>query len=451
MTTTTGELIIEPAGGTTCAAGTALSVSNTPNTPSADGGSSLAEDVKLRRAVEALRSGVPSRDAVAITGSGQSAIEDRFAGLMERTAAGTPGGLLIGGGFGSGKSHLLEHLSVLALEQGCTVSRVVISKETPLHDPAKVLAAALSSAVTKGRPRPALEEAAAALDLDGREYLELLRWASSADSGLNERFAVTLDLFARLRHRDATYANTLVRFWSGDPVPMPELRRRVRDLGLPRPVLSPVKAKELAVQRLRFAARLLAAAGSRGWVILFDEVELIGRYSLLQRARSYAEIARWTKGQHGGQGTPLAAVLAMTDDFEAAVITGRRDRDVVPEKLHAKGTAEAAELAVLAQRGMQVIDREMHLLAPPDDTELDQVYTRLKQLHGEVFGWEPPDVVGLERLGANRMRQYVRAWINEWDLLRLDPRHRPDTRLTEIVSNYTEDPDLERANSSPED
>jgi len=432
-TTATADLSVGPATGERTAAGP-------------DRG-----QVAVRRAVEALRAGVPSKDAVAITGSGQSAIEDSFTGLVGRAAAGDPGGLLIGGGFGSGKSHLLEHLGVLSLEQGFTVSRVVISKETPLHDPAKVLAAAVASAVMPGRPRPALVEAAAALDVDGRDHLDLLRWTSSPDAGLNERFALTLDLFARLRHRDAAYANMLVRFWSGDPVAVPELRRRARDLGLPRPVLTPVRTRDLAVQRLRFAARLFSAAGSRGWVVLFDEVELIGRYSLLQRARSYAEITRWTGGEHAGPGTALAAVLAMTDDFEAAVITGRRDREVVPEKLHARGTAEATELAVLAQQGMRVIDREMHLLTPPDDAELDQVYMRLKQLHGEVFGWDPPDIVGLERLGTNRMRQYVRAWINEWDLLRLDPHHRPDTRLCEIVPDYAEDPDLERTDLPPQD
>jgi hypothetical protein len=54
---------------------------------------------------------------------------------------------------------------------------------------------------------------------------------------------------------------------------------------------------------------------------------------------------------------------------------------------------------------------------PPDEAELDQAYARLKELHGEVFGWQPPDVKGLERLGATRMRQYVRAWINEWEIL----------------------------------
>ena len=40
--------------------------------------------VARRRAVEALRSGVPSRDAVAALGSGQPEAEDRFAALLEQ-------------------------------------------------------------------------------------------------------------------------------------------------------------------------------------------------------------------------------------------------------------------------------------------------------------------------------------------------------------------------------
>ena len=399
--------------------------------------------IARRRAIEALRAGVPSRDAVAALGSGQTGIEDRFGELRAAVSGGTPTGLLIGGGFGSGKSHLLEHLAHLALADGCTVSRVVVSKEIPLHDPAKVFGAAVASAVTDGRPGQAVADAAARLDPESRGYAELLRWAASSGSGLNERFAATLALYAQIRERDAAFATTIVRFWSGDPIGVADLRRRLKEIGEARPSLPPVAAKDLARQRLRFVARLLTATGSAGWIILFDEVELIGRYSLQQRARSYAEIARWTRGDHGAPGLPIGAVLAMTDDFEAAVISGRNDRDLVPSKLRDKGTPEAVALAAAAAQGMRIIDREMTLLRQPDAADLDQAYRKLKHLHGEVFGWQPPDVAGLERLGATRMRQYVRAWINEWDLIRLDPTFRPETEAFDVVSDYREEPELE--------
>lgn len=84
----------------------------------------------------------------------------------------------------------------------------------------------------------------------------------------------------------------------------------------------------------------------------------------------------------------------------------------------------------------------MVLLTPPDSAELDRAYARLKELHGTAFGWSPPDVPSLERLGATRMRQYVRVWINEWDLVRLDPGFTPRTEFVDVRSDYREDADL---------
>jgi hypothetical protein len=140
---------------------------------------------------------------------------------------------------------------------------------------------------------------------------------------------------------------------------------------------------------------------------------------------------------------PLTAVFAMTDDFEAAVLTGKNDRDDIPGKLRAKQTPEWDETAALAEVGMRHIENDMLLLETPDGAELDRTYSALRKLHGDAFGWSPPDAAGLERLGATRMRQYVRAWINEWDLLRLDPAFRPETVATDISSDYSEDADLE--------
>lgn len=402
-----------------------------------------------RRAVEALRSGVPSRDAVAALGSGQTDVEDRFVGLLSDISQPGTGrnphasGLLLGGGFGTGKSHVLEHLATVALESGFVASKVVISKETPLHDPVKVFRAAAEAAVSPGASGAALREAAAGLDVDGPAYAELIRWAARPDSGLSERFAATLTLFRRAQSSDGEYADAIVRFWSGDPLPVPELRRRLREAGEGRPVLPTVSARELAAQRFRFAARLFAAAGYAGWVVLFDEVELIGRYSLLQRGRSYAELARWLRCDAADLGAPLAAVLAMTDDFEAAVLTTKNDREQVPTKLRARETPQADELAGMAEAGMRAIERDMVLLSPPDQSELDNAYREVRRLHAEAFGWDPPDVPGLEKLGATRMRQYIRAWINEWDLVRLDPDFTPRTEAIEIGSDYREDAEPE--------
>jgi len=406
------------------------------------------EQVARRRAVEALRAGVPSWDAVAALGSGQTEAEDRFAGLLDGAEAGRAGSLLLGAGFGAGKSHLLTHLSALALERGFAVSTVVISKETPLHDPAKVLRAAVDTLTGPGRLGGVLPEAVAALDRESAAYADLRRWVASPDADLDDRFAATLLLHERLQGGEMPEADEVVdaavRFWSGDPLRTPDLRRALKAIGAAGQFCLPtVPARELARQRLRFLPRLLRAAGHSGWVVLFDEVELIGRYSLLQRGRSYAELARWTGAAKQDVGVPLATVLALTDDFEAAVLVGKDDRSVVPGRLRDKQTPEWTETAGLAEKGIRALERDLLLLSVPDPDELDRAYLALKALHGAAYDWQPPDVPGLERLGATRMRQYVRAWINAWDLVRLDPTYTPDAMVVEVASSYEEDDALE--------
>ena len=406
------------------------------------------ERLAQRRAVEALRSGVPNADAVVALGSGQGDIEDRFTRLLEdiggpRNARSDRASMLLGAGFGEGKSHLLTHLGQLATSAGFVVSTVVISKETPLHDPAKVLRAAVESAVAPDGARDVVAEAAAALDTDGPGYAELLRWLRAPGQDMNERFDATLLLHQRLNGdapgADEEFLDSIVRFWSGDPLLMPDLRRQLKAVGEAKSfTFSPVKVRDLARQRLRFLPRLLRAGGHAGWVVLFDEVELIGRYSLLQRGRSYAELARWLDGNPGDEGEPLITIAAITDDFETAVLSGKNDRESLPRRLRDKQTEEYAEMAALAEVGMRHIERDLLPLVPPDQAELDRAYRTLRQLHGGAYGWEPPDVPGLEQLGATRMRQYVRAWINEWDLVRLDPSYRPITDVVDMPGNYGE-------------
>lgn len=399
--------------------------------------------VDRRRALEALRAGVPNRDAVAVLGSMQQGVEDGFSRLLDAVRAlpeGPPaGGMLIGGGFGTGKSHVLEHLAHTALSEQFVVSKVVVSKETPLHDPVKVYRAAIEQAKVPGRPGSAIDEIVAGLDVDAPRYAELYRWAHQDGAPVDSRFAATLFLHEYARG-DEEFADRIVRFWGGDPLPVADLRRRLKEAGAAAGYrLAAIKERELSRHRFRFVSRLAQAAGYGGWVVLLDEAELIGRYSALQRGKSYAEIARWVRGDRDDPAAPLCAVLTTVDDFEGQVLIGKNDVELVPKRLRARGTADDEVLAAQAEAGMRIIEREQVQLQPPGQDELDRTYHQLKQIHREAYGWEPPDVAGLERLPSNRMRQYVRAWINEWDLRRLDPTYTPVLTTTDLRVDLSED------------
>jgi hypothetical protein len=410
--------------------------------------------VQRRRALEALRAGVPNRDAVMVLGSLQVGVEDRFSQLLDVVetplSQAAAGGMLIGGGFGAGKSHVLEHLAHVALERGFVVSKVVGSKETPLHDPAKVYRAAVDEAFVPGRPGSAIDEIAIALRLDSPAYADLYRWAHSDEAPVDSRFAATLFLYEYARG-DAEFADRIIRFWAGDPLPVADLRRRLKETGAAATYpLTSIKERDLSIQRFRFVSRLVKAAGYHGWVVLLDEVELIGRYTMLQRAKSYGEIARWVRGDRDDPSAPLCAVLTTVDDFEAQVLVGKNDAELVPKRLRTRGTLEDDLAANNAETGMRIIEREQLRLQPPGRDELDRTYAKLKEIHAEAYGWDPPDVAGIERLPSNRMRQYVRAWISEWDLRRLDPTYLPDITAMALTVDFSEDADLERPGGDDE-
>lgn len=403
--------------------------------------------VERRRALEALRAGVPNRDAVTALGSMQQGVEDRFSQLLDGIEAlpdgPPPGGILIGGGFGTGKSHVLEHLSHVALSRGFVVSKVVISKETPLHDPAKVYRAAIEAAKVPGRPGSAIDEIAGGLQLDSPAYAELYREVHQDGTPMDSRFAATLFLFEHARG-DEEFADRIVRFWAGDPMAVADLRRRLKEAGAAAVYrLAAVKERDLSRQRFRFVSRLIRSAGYAGWVMLLDEVELIGRYSAMQRARSYAEIARWVRSERDDPQAPIGAVLTTVDDFETQVLVGKNDTELIPKRLRAKGGVDDELLAGQAETGMRIIEREQLQLQPPGQEELERTYQQIKHIHAQAYGWDPPDVAGIERLPSNRMRQYVRAWINEWDLRRLDPAYHPQISAAGLDVDLSTDAELE--------
>lgn len=403
-----------------------------------------------RQALEALRNGVPNRTAVEMLGCNQPQAERRFAEMLAQAAdrddppSGALG-MLVSGDFGAGKSHLLTHFEHEALEQGFVCSRVVISKETPLYDLGKVFKSAVDNGRLHRRSGRLIEELGLALP-HSDDYADFFLWANgAAEAGdLNQMFPASLLVYERPPH-DYKLNSEIESFWAGDRIKVSRVKEGLRAVGQPQSFsFRAPKASELPPQRLRFFTELIKGAGYRGWVVLLDEIELVGSYSLLQRGRSYAEIARWL-GQSTGQQYPgLVCVGAVTDDFAPAIISidGKNDSDYVGARL----SGRYDNLVHDAETGMRLLERECLPLAPLTDEDVRKTVATIRRIYSTAYGWDAPELPERAR-GAghqNRMRYNVRAAINEWDLLRLYPDAQPETESDDFRYTYEENPDLER-------
>ncbi len=411
-----------------------------------------------RQALEALRNGVPNQEAVKILGCNQPAT-GRFGELLSGVAdQGDPPrgalGMLISGDFGAGKSHLLTYLEQMALSQGFVCSKVAISKETPLFDLGKVFKSAMENGRMPDRSGRMIEEIAQRLKPGSRRYGDFYKWVHDPDaSGLNPMFAASLTVHEGVN--DFELLRAIEYWWGGDKIRVVRIRDGLRQIGRIKDYRFRVpKLADLPRQRLRFAVELIKAAGYRGWVVLLDEIELVGSYSILQRSRSYAELSRWMGRMAGEQHPGLVTVGAVTDDFASEIIHpdgAKKDRDYVGAKLEANDRYR--RLAPAATEGMGLLERSCLPLRSPTEEDVQETTRKLRRIYRDAYGWEPPRLevhaggAGIE----GRMRYKVRSSINTWDLLRLVPDARPEIQVEEFRHTYEEDTALERESKDSPD
>ena len=310
-----------------------LKLSDTPEMPF----------VREKVAIEALRAGVPNRAAINLLGTDEHELCQRFLDRLRRAKAGLKDGVVVegeilAGGFGTGKSHLLGYLAQQALQEKFIVSPVAISKETSLFDPERLFATAMRNAIVPDANDDVMT--AVVNRLKAQACGDLEEWASLQQWPL---FAALCYLLPRQVINTDDVAS-IARFFSGSRLNTARVRQWLRAAGALKVFdVKTVKAAQLTQQRIRFAPRLFAAAGYAGWCILIDEAELIGRYSTLQRGKSYAELCRWL-GLTKEAGIPGAVgICAITDDFRDRVLDGRLDQERVPQLLEAKEPRSAGE------------------------------------------------------------------------------------------------------------
>jgi hypothetical protein len=137
----------------------------------------------------------------------------------------------------------------------------------------------------------------------------------------------------------------------------------------------------------------------------------------------------------------VGTVFTITKDYSSQVLRGRKDDlHTVPARLET--TPDASYIAA-AETGMKAIERHALDLRPPTKEQVSAVGARARELYAAAYGWEAPPDSGREYSLSTGLRQYLRAWINTWDLRRLYGIE-ADIVVEAVPLSYEEDTDLQR-------
>lgn len=401
-------------------------------------------NLEARRAIEALRSGVPNRSAVEFLRLGQPAIEKRFDNLLHAvgTAESATSGFIIGGEFGSGKSHVLQYLKRTALSRGFATSLVTISKETPLSSLEEVFKAAIRDLSLPDRPSGDFNEVATKLQPASAAYRDFEARLRGGVVGLNPLFAATL-LISRSLSTNEEFCDHIFGFWAGGRINVAEVKKELRLQHVTDLAVSRYRAADIAPERFVFTAGLIRAAAYRGWILLLDETELIASFSRPARARAYAELA-WLLGHSAPHPAGLGVVAAATQEFTGVVFNEKQDQINIPLSKLSEKDPSLVERAVQALKIIDESAGHWESIRPQSEQDLDNVFRDVRELYRRAFDWESIVDIRPGYKDVHRsMRMHVREWITRWDLERLDPSYSASIESEVITPDLAERVGLE--------
>ena len=391
-------------------------------------------DFNARHVIEALRSGVPSRAVGEYFSEARPEMLHKLRSRMDAVReTGRSDGLIYTGRYGEGKTHLLNTVFSMATTSNMVVSLVSLGKETPMDKPYLLYQKLVANTYLPGASQPGfrakLEELTQGSALSG----ELMAYAAKELE--TDKLYYLLRAFLGTQEDEERYA--FLSDLEGDFVSGAVIKKSYRRItGTVAKFNQSFSKVRHGMDYFRFLSHLFRQLGYDGWVLLFDEAELIGRCGKKARAKSYQAMQSFLRPEARLEG--VLSVFAFSSSFAEDVIDRKHEYDNVDAIF-----ADAPEACKAARATLDAILSAPEL-APLTRQEVMQVLMSVEEFHGRAYDWQPEvsaeSVYAATEAGGYLLRTKIRAAIEFFDQL-YQYGEAGKTRITELGRETFEEDD----------
>ena len=391
-------------------------------------------DFNARHVIEALRSGVPSRAVGEYFSEARPAmlrrVQDRLESVRE---SGRSGGMVFTGRYGEGKTHLLNTVFSMAFAENMAVSCVSLGKETPVDKLHQLYPKIIANTYLPGAAQPGFRRKLEDLTQGSNVSGELLAYAAKEME--TDKLYFLLRAFLGTQEEEERYA--FLADLEGDFTTGPLIKRSYRRItGSVAKFNQNFSKTKHVFDYFCFISHLFKQLGYNGWVLLFDEAELIGGMGKKARAKSYVEMQRFLKPSPKLEG--VFSLFAFSSSYVEDVIDKKKEFENVREVFAEDGDALSA-----AEASLRAIENAPEL-APLTKAEITRILMSIQDFHGKAYGWHPDvsaeSIYAATEAGGYLLRTKIRAAIEFFDQL-YQYGEAGKTRITELGKETFEEDD----------
>jgi P-loop Domain of unknown function (DUF2791) len=381
--------------------------------------------------IESLRAGIPTRVSTRELPDLRAALTDTIRQDLTAFAKGKrPPGRLAWGPYGQGKTHALTTVEHVALDMGFAVSRVSLSREVSCHHLMNFYSRVAAVIRTPDSKLTGLTKALSAKkagDLHNSPVQQADRYSHPLPAIVLEDYFYTTG-----EEQDMILGDLM-----GTRLTGPELKRihrNCRGEALPKFEMN-FRNTQHGSAYFGVMADAIALCGYKGWVLLLDEVELMGRLGKIGRLQAYRNLnwlLNWPTGAVRRDGEQelwsqnpypiytfgVVASSLRNDVWFSGTSTpsAKNDRAQIPEVAIEKFGHEAGK--VMQDFFEQAISSHCPTIRPLETANLTNLLGHLVKLHGTAYAWDAElDVPQLvQTIGSQPIRTHIRATLEALDI-----------------------------------